>query len=359
MRSFPSIAVAATLIIVGFLQADMLLPGKERAVPGSKKLASVDGTAITETQARMDGAEDLESLEFQMLRSKAAFERKEHQILEAAMERLVEKKLIKEEAAKRGIPEEELLDKEVDRKIPEVTGMEIDNFYAANKQHIQKSKDEIAPEISKFIKQQKTIDARKAFLKRLEKEHKVVRFLQPLRYKVDAPGRPSLGPASAPVVIVAFTDYQCPYCKRYNAPLKEIRKRYGDKVRMVFRQFPLTSIHPYARRASEAALCAAAQNRFEAMHDSLLGSQSSLQEENLRNRANKLGLDMNAFNSCFASSRNGVLVQEDLRAAASSGVEGTPALFINGRYLNGVYPLEEIASIIDEELKNKKPGSQM
>jgi protein-disulfide isomerase len=353
MKSIYPAIVVSILIICGFIQGNPL-EGKDKKTSGSKQLASIDGIAITETQARMDGAEELESLELQMLRSKASFARSEHQILEQAMERLLEEKLIKAEAAKRGITEEELLAKELPQKSHEATSDEIDAFYTANKQRINKPKEEVAPQIRKYLQQQKEMEARGDFLKRLESEHKVIRLLEPLRYDVNASERPFLGPVAAPVVIVMFSDYQCPYCKSFNVTLKEVRKSYGDRVRIIFRQFPLKSIHPNAQRAAEAALCAAAQNRFEEMHDSLLQSQNALQEENLKNRATKLGLDSKAFNACLASPRNGTLIHEDLRAAAGAGVEGTPALFINGRYLNGVRPYEEVAEIIDEELKAKK-----
>jgi predicted DsbA family dithiol-disulfide isomerase len=353
MRSLYPACIVSILILCGFIPGTLLW-GKDRKAPGGKQLASVDGIAITETQARMDGAEELESLELQKLRSKASFAQNEHQILEQAMERLVEEQLIKAEAAKRGITEEELLAKELPLNSSEATSDEIDNFYTANKQRINKPKEEVAPQIGIYLKQQKENDAREAFLKKLENEHKVIRLLQPLRFNVNASERPSLGPAAAPVVLVLFSDYQCPYCKRFSGTLKEVRKQYGDRIRIVFRQFPLTSIHPNAQRAAEAALCAAAQNRFEEMHDSLLQNQNALQEGNLKSRADKLGLDTNAFNACLASARNAALIHEDLRAAASAGVEGTPALFINGRYLNGAQPFEEIAAIIDEELKNRK-----
>jgi protein-disulfide isomerase len=354
MRSHFRAAIALVLAFAGALSWQPLLCGKEQRTSGDRRLASVDGVPITETQARMDGAADLDSLELQMLRAKAAFTRREHEILQEAAEHLVQERLITAEAARRGITEKELLTKEIQENLQEPTGEEIKTFYAENKNRITKSLEEATPQIAKYLKQRKESDARAAFLKGLEKEHTVIRSFDPLRFGVDAPGRPSVGPVSAPVVLVLFSDFQCPYCKSFSATLKEVIKHYGDEVRLVFRQYPLTSIHPFAQRAAEASLCAEAQNRFWEMHDLLFQSQNALKEEDLMARAGKLGLDTNAFSACLDSVRIGSLIHEDIRAGAAAGVDGTPTLFINGRYLNGVRPYGEVAAIIDEELKNKK-----
>ena len=135
--------------------------------------------------------------------------------------------------------------------------------------------------------------------------------------------------------------------------MKEVQKRYGDSVQVVFRQFPLTNIHANAERAAEASLCAQAQGRFWDMHDLMFQNQNNLRNEDLKNQAGKLGLDAAAFNACLDSKRYGRTINEDLRAAAAAGVEGTPALFINGRFLYGSRPLEEVSGIIDEELAKK------
>jgi predicted DsbA family dithiol-disulfide isomerase len=331
-------------------------PSKKQAQNSTavKKLATIDGVAITETQARMEGASGLASLELQVLKAKATAARNEQEILESAVERLIEDKLLRAEAAKQGISKEELLSREVQKKVTEPTAEEIDDFYTENKQRISRSKEEATPQISKILKQQQESNLKEAFLGRLEQEHHVVRLLEPLRYNVSAAGRPSIGPAAAPVVLVEFSDFQCPYCKRFSATIKEVLKQYGNKVRLVFRQFPLTNIHANAQRAAEASLCADAQGRFWEMHDLLFENQNSLKDEDLKSRASKLGLDIAAFNACLDSKRYGAKIDEDMRSAAAVGVDGTPALFINGRFLYGSRPFEDIAEIIDQELKGKK-----
>jgi predicted DsbA family dithiol-disulfide isomerase len=348
------LVVIILLIGSGGFPAQKRSRGKEQKPSGMKKMASVDGVAITETQARMEGAADLDSLELQVLRSKATAARNEHDILENALERLIQEMLLRSEAQKRGLSKEELLTREIQPNITEPTAEEIDAFYTENKQRIGKPKEQVLPQISKLLKQRKESELREAFFSRLEKEHQVVRNFEPLRYTVDSSSRPSLGPASAPVQLVLFSDFQCPYCKRFNVTVKEVLKKYGDKVHLVFRQFPLTNIHANAQKAAEASLCAQAQGHFWEMHDLLLQNQGNLRDVELKERANRLGLDLAAFNSCLDSARYGGQIQEDIRAGASAGVEGTPALFINGRFLYGSRPFEDVAAVIDEELKSKK-----
>ncbi len=347
------IRVFAVLCVVSGMSAicsEKPLKTKEPKPPVSRQLATIDGIAITETQARAEGAEKLDSLELQNLRTKAIAARSEHEILEEAVNSIIEEKLLKAEAEKQHISKDELLAKEIQQKITEPTAEEIENFYEQNKQRITKSKEESIPQIKKYLRQQREGDLREALLGRLEKEHKVVRMIQPLRFDVNAADRPSLGPASAPVLLVVFSDFQCPYCKRFSAAVKEVTKEYGDKIHLVFRQFPLTNIHANAQRAAEASLCADAQGHFWEMHDLLFQNQNSLRDEDLRSKANQLGLNMTAFNSCLDSKRFGGKVNEDVRAGSAAGVEGTPAMFINGRFLYGSRSAEEISEIVDEEL---------
>jgi protein-disulfide isomerase len=353
MRSRFQAAIISALIVAGCIFCVSSLFGGEQKKSAKKPLATIDGVAITEAQARVEGASDLESLDLKIAKSRATFAMNEHQILGEAVERLIEERLLQAEATRQGISKEELIAKEINQKVQEPTKEEIDEFYEENQQRINKPKEEIATKISEFLKKQKESDVRQTFIEKLEKEHKVMRSLEPLRFNVDAKGSPSLGPATAPVVLVLFSDFQCPYCRGMGTTLKEVSKKYGDKVRLVFRQFPLANIHPFAEGAAEASLCAAAQGRFWEMHDLLFQNQKSLSVNDLKSHAEKLGLDTAAFNACVDSKRFAPQVKEDLKAGASAGTDGTPALYINGRFLNGNRPFEQIAEIIDEELQAK------
>jgi len=358
MRFLVRIVVVLLLFIGGpELYAQKSAAPKQQKLPGSKQLATVDGVAITETQAREESAASLDLIELQNLRAKAIAARNERQILEESVERIIEEKLLRAETEKQGISKEELLAREVQQKISEPTPEEVESFYTENKQRITKPKEEAIPQIKSFLRQQQESNLKDAFFEKLENEHRVVRLLEPLRYDVNAADRPSVGPSSAPVRLVVFSDFQCPYCKRFSTTMKDVLKQYGDKVHMVFRQFPLTNIHANAQRAAKASLCAQAQGHFWEMHDLLFQNQNSLRDEDLKSWASKLGLDVAAFNSCFDSKRYDDKINEDVRAASAAGVEGTPALFINGRFLYGSRSLQEISDIIDEELAKKSASA--
>jgi protein-disulfide isomerase len=348
MKSFLRVSIFC-LIMAAFSSFHSYLQGKDQKA-ASKSLASVDGVAITETQVLKESAEDLDSLELQLLRSKATYARNKHDILEQSLNRLVEEKLLKAEAAKRGITETELVEKEITKFIKEPTNEQIDVFYEENKGNIRKPKEQVVEKIRQYLKDDQQGDIREAFLKKLKKEHRVTRSLKPIRFEVNAQGRPSKGPAAAPIVLVLFSDFQCPYCRDFNLTIEDVMKKYGDKVRLVFRQFPLIRIHANAQRAAKASLCAGDQNHFWEMHDLLFRNQDNLKEEDIQRQAKDLNLDINALNACLDSARIRTMIQDDIRAGSMAGVDGTPALFINGRYLGGARSDEEIISIIEEEL---------
>jgi diadenylate cyclase len=156
------------------------------------------------------------------------------------------------------------------------------------------------------------------------------------------------GAATAPVTLVEYGDFECPYCGRMYPVVKELRKRAGDRLRVVFRHFPLDSVHPHARRAAEAAEAAAAQGRFWEMHDLLFENQDNLDDEALRRYAARLGLDMARFEDDLAERRHAPRVREDRLDGERTGVEGTPTFFINGARYEGSLDLEGMLAAVEE-----------
>ena len=169
--------------------------------------------------------------------------------------------------------------------------------------------------------------------------------------KLTASSHPALGPADAPVTIVEFADFECPHCASMFSTLENVKKNYGERVRIVFRQFPLAHIHPNARKAAEASLCAHEQGRFWEYHDSLFVNQRDLTIDALKRRAAQLGLDTAAFNPCLDSGKHAATIENDMDDGDEAGVFSTPTLFINGRMLEGNHPYATIARIIDAELR--------
>lgn len=175
---------------------------------------------------------------------------------------------------------------------------------------------------------------------------------QPLQHNNDVAdaGVAMHGPADAPVVIVEFSDFDCPYCQQLQPTLERIRQHYGPQVRSVFRQFPLVSLHPNAWKAAEASLCADEQNKFLAMHAAMFDAQGSLDVASLQTMARRLGLDGVAFDHCLEVDRYHATVQADIDAGLAAGVDGTPTLFINGIPVVGLVPFEDIQDVIKKAL---------
>ena len=171
---------------------------------------------------------------------------------------------------------------------------------------------------------------------------------------------PTLGSSNAPVTIVEFTDYQCPFCGRaYLQTYPVIKSSYIDtgKVLYVAKDFPLTSIHPQAQKAAEAARCANEQGKFWEMHDKLFSNQESLSVENEKIWAGELGLDKTKFNTCLDSGKYTSAVQAEATQGQQLGVQGTPAFFVNGRIISGACPSQTFDQAIQAEIAGKKWSS--
>jgi protein-disulfide isomerase len=168
---------------------------------------------------------------------------------------------------------------------------------------------------------------------------------------VTTQGSPVLGASQAPVTIVEFSDFECPYCGALYPTLKEVEKNYGDKIKVVYRQFPLASIHPNAQKAAEASLCANEQQKFWELHDAMFTDQRNLSVNALKQKAAALNLNTDQFNSCLDSGKYVDVIRRDVADGTKLGVSGTPAMFVNGRYLSGAQPYQEISKIIDDEIR--------
>jgi protein-disulfide isomerase len=243
---------------------------------------------------------------------------------------------------------------EVGSQVADVTPAEVDAFYEQNKARIgNRPKEQVAPQIEQYLRQQRQSQAYQAFVKSLEDKYQVAYSVQPYRVDVETAGEPAKGPEGAPVTIVEFSDFECPFCGRVEPTLRKVEETYGDKIRLVFKQFPLRNIHPHAQKAAEASLCAKEQGKFWEMHDAMFGDQKNLTVPDLETKAESAGLDKQAFSECLASGRSADAVDEDVRQGSLAGVSGTPALFINGRLVSGAVPYEQIAQVIDEELASR------
>jgi protein-disulfide isomerase len=171
------------------------------------------------------------------------------------------------------------------------------------------------------------------------------------RYDVPEDDDPVFGPAVAPITIIEFSDYECPYCRKWHVEVwPRLQTEYGDQVRLVFRDFPLTNIHGNAVSAASAANCAYEQDAYWEFSEMLFGMEFDLGKSTYQKYAEELALDMEAFNECIESGRYNDEVMADYEYAANLGVRSTPTFFINGIPVVGAQPFEVFKNVIDMEL---------
>jgi len=272
------------------------------------------------------------------------------QVLQEGLEELVANELYSLEAKARNISVDELVKRELEAKVGEPSAEEVQKLYDDNKDELEgQTLEQLRPQLIQYLKQQKMAERHQQFLEELRKKYKATTALQPPVVQVSDGGRPARGPASAPVTIIEFSDYECPFCKRASSTVAEVLRHYGDKVRFVHRDFPL-NFHQHARLAAEAAACAHAQGKFWEYHDRLWKAED-LSESGLKSLAKETGLDATKFDECLQKKPHTAAIDRDIEDGTAAGVNGTPAFFINGRMLSGAQPFEAFKQVIDEELK--------
>jgi len=167
---------------------------------------------------------------------------------------------------------------------------------------------------------------------------------------------PAKGPSDAWVTLVEISDFQCPYCSRVVPTLKELKEKYANDLRIVYKYNPLP-FHNRAKPAAKAAECAREQGKFWEMHDALFAGQKDLEDQSLENYAKSVGADVGKWKACYASNKYDSRIDADQSLSGTFGARGTPAFFINGRFLSGAQPATAFQAVIDEELeKAKKSG---
>jgi protein-disulfide isomerase len=267
---------------------------------------------------------------------------------------LIASRLIDAAAKAQGLERSALVEKEITAKVPMVSDAEIATWYEANKARVQGAPlDQVRQPIRSYLTQQRMQEVREQYLDTLKQKTAVHVMLEPPRQNVAAANSPSKGSAAAPIEMIEFSDFQCPFCQRANPTVEQVLKTYGDRIRFVYRHYPLPN-HPNARPAAEAAACAADQGKFWPYHDRLFANSSKLSEADLKQHAAELGLNSGQFNRCFDSHKFQAQVDADIKAGSEAGVNGTPAFFINGRSISGAQPFDVFKKVIDEELELKK-----
>jgi protein-disulfide isomerase len=303
-------------------------------------VAEVGGERITLAEVDQKAAQGL-----------AAARQAEYEARRGAIDDLVAEKLLEAEARRRGLTIDALLRQEVDEKADPAQGKEVLDLYESNKARFPgRPREQVLDELSRAVRRRNLQKRQAAFQEELRSKASVAVHFDAPRYEIEVPaGSPALGPASAPVTIVEFADYQCPYCQAAESTVAELVREYKGKVRLVHQDFPLPN-HGRAFAAARASRCAGEQGRFWDYRKGLLSHPGDFSDGELQRRAQELSLDAQAFGTCLQSDRHDAAIEESLDQGRKAGVTATPTFFVNGRMQTGAPPIEEFRRLVDEEL---------
>lgn len=274
---------------------------------------------------------------------------------EQAARDLVQRHVVEAAAAEKKTTPEALFE-EVTGAAPKATPEDVQAWFTANESRLRGAKlGDVAGRIEQLLNEEARQKAWSAFLEPRLAALDWRMEMEPPRVDLAAT-RLIRGPKEAPVTITTFSDYQCPYCIRSEPVLAEVLSRYPGRVRVIHRHFPLDSIHPFARPASEAAMCADEQGEFWAYHDAIFAKSGRLTDASFTEIGQQLGLDVEALGECIEERRYRDFVQSDFTAGQAAGVTGTPAFFVNGIPLKGARTADQLSEVIDAELARLTDG---
>ena len=330
-------------VFVCCLFAAAAFPAQSQDTKLKSPVATVEGHAVYE--------EDLvPAIQPQMMTLRS----QEYEIKKKALDDLILQKLLENAAKKKGVTAEQLLSQEVDTKVPEPSDAELQGYYMGLRDRTKSSFADIQVQLKRSLKQAMVQQARQDYMKRLRDQGDVVVQLSAPRVNVAFDPARVRGNADAPITIVEFSDYQCPYCHQVEPTIAAVLAKYGDRVRFAYRDFPLRNIHDHAEIAAEASRCALEQGKFWEYHDQLFKA-TSLDKEALVQYARNANVDQQKFESCLTSQKYKTQIDNDIAEGTKAGVSGTPTFFINGISTSGAQQKDTFTRIIDEELTKKPP----
>jgi len=264
------------------------------------------------------------------------------------LDQFIDGYLLERQAQKAGVTVPQMLERHLNSSIPKEDPPEAALRLYYEGVETAQPYEAVRGQIVEAIRQRRLAKARSAYMESLRKEAKIaVRLAQP-RAPMDLKDTPVRGRADAPVVIVEYADYECPYCQQLQPALDKLQAEYKEKLTFAFKDFPLPG-HANAEKASEAAHCAGVQGKYWEYHD-LLFSTKQLALPQLKEHARALKLDAKVFDQCLDSGEKAALIKGQAAEVIGFGLQGTPAFLINGRFFGGGSSYEELRRIIEEEL---------
>jgi len=329
-------AIRVNALVAAFAMSWLTSAAFAQGSTADAVLAEVNGQKVT--SAEFEQAEGNRLLQ-------ARFEYYEAQ--RKALDELIDKHLLEEQASRENITVEQLLQRNVYSKVaPDPTDDQVRVYYEG--MDSDKPFDEMKDKIRQHIHDARANKAKTAYLKTLRTQAKIFIDLAPPSASVDLADTYIKGSKSAPVVLVEFADYQCPYCQKVHPELDQLRKEFGDKLAIAYKDFPLP-MHPYAMKAAEAARCAGIQGKFWEFHD-LLFADKKFEVKDLKEQARAIHLDGERFDSCLDSGQTAGNVERDAEEGRRLGLTGTPSFFVNGHFSSGALSYATLRDMVAQQL---------
>ena len=326
-NKFRKVAVLITLSILG--------TGALVAQSDTSVVAEVGGVTLTMADLEQEESAKLLAAHYQYYQAESK-----------ALNELVDKKLIEQKAQSEHITVEQLLDREINSKVQDPSEDQMKVYYEGLE--TEQSYESVRAKVLEKIRQLRADKLRSAYVSKLRAQTDVRIALAPPRAKVDTQNAQTLGPANAPVSLVEFADYECPYCQKVAGEVKRLIADLGDKVSFTYKDFPL-SMHARAEKAAEATRCAAKQGKYWELHDELFHSKE-LDVDQIKAQARALKLDSADFDKCLDSGEESKVVERDRNEGTRLGISGTPAFFINGHFMSGALDYAALRQIVEQQL---------
>jgi protein-disulfide isomerase len=263
-----------------------------------------------------------------------------------ALEELIDNRLLADEAQRLNISLDQLLNTEVYKGVKDPTEDQLEVYYEGL--DTQEPYEAVRADVLEHLRELRRTKARAAYVENLRKQANINVMLQPPTADVNIAKAYTKGSQDAPVVFVEFADYECPYCQKVNPQIQQLKKDYGDKLAIVYKDFPLP-MHHGSEKAAEAARCAGEQGKFWEYHDVLFYSKQ-IDVDALKEHARVLKLDGEAFDTCLDSGRETNAVKQDLEEAKGLGLTGTPSFFVNGHFVSGVIDYGTLKDMVNQQL---------
>jgi protein-disulfide isomerase len=309
-----------------------------------EQIARLNGQPLYESDLPAEVIGEIRNLRLQ------EYEVKYRAIRETALQRLLD-----DEAKRRDLSVEDLVKAEADARVADPSDAELQTYYDAQKERLGKSLAEVSSVIRETLRKPRVDAARQQYFLRLLDKANLEILVDAPRVEVAADPARRRGNPYAPVQIIEFSDFQCPYCRRAQPVIDAVLAKYGDRVSHSFRDFPLRDIHPRAQQAAEAARCAGDQGKFWEYHKLLYANFGQLSRENLAAHAQSLQVDAAAFAACLDSKKHADAVEADFQLGLRSGISSTPNFFVNGIAVVGAQPQSAFERVIDAELARRRP----